>query len=70
MSALVPCPKCGQQFDPRVQSSFCGKTIRHYPVTGISEWQPPMVALPDKPKQRAPFQSDFMMLWDERQGGA
>jgi hypothetical protein len=29
-----------------------------------------MVALPDKPKQRAPFQSDFMMLWDERQGGA
>jgi hypothetical protein len=31
------------------------------------EWQLPPAASADKPKQRAPFQSDFMLLWDETQ---
>jgi len=63
----VWCAKCGGQFDPRVQSHACHNGVRHYPIARISEWQPPPVALADKPQQRAPFQSDFMLLWDETQ---
>jgi hypothetical protein len=62
---MVRCPKCGGQFDPRVQSAACHKRVRHYPIRRISEWQPPLAAPADKPQRRAPFQSDFMLLWDE-----
>ena len=66
-TCFVRCPRCGGQFDPRVQSAACHNGVRHYPIARISEWQPPPVALADKPQQRAPFQSDFMLLWDETQ---
>jgi hypothetical protein len=61
------CPKCGGQFDPRVQSRACHKGVRHFPIKRVSEWQPPRAAPADKPRQRADFQSDFMLLWDETQ---
>jgi hypothetical protein len=64
---MVRCPKCGQQFDPRVQSAACHKEVRHYPIKRISEWQPPPAAPADKPRRRAQFQSDFQLLWDETQ---
>ena len=62
----MKCSKCGNEFDPRVQAAFCGKRVRHYPVTRVSEWEPPKQLAPTPPKRRTPFQSDFMLLWDER----
>jgi hypothetical protein len=62
----VRCRKCGQQFDPRVQSAACHKGVRHYPIERVCEWQPPPAAPAPKPR-RADFQSDFMLLWDETQ---
>ena len=66
-SGKVYCPKCGGQFDPRVQSRACHKGVRHFPIKRVSEWQPPRAAPADKPRRRADFQSDFMLLWDETQ---
>jgi hypothetical protein len=62
----IRCQKCGLDFDPRVQSAACHKKVRHYPIVRTSEWQQPPPAA-DKPRRRAPFQSDFMLLWDETQ---
>jgi hypothetical protein len=64
---MVRCPRCGRQYDPRVQSAACHKNVRHYPIRRISEWQPAPIAPADKPRRRADFQSDFMLLWDETQ---
>jgi hypothetical protein len=61
----VKCPKCGEEFDPRVQSAACHKKVRHYPIARVSEWQQPPSVSVDKPKQRAPFQADFRLLWNE-----
>jgi hypothetical protein len=62
----VKCRKCGIEFDPRVQSAACHKAVRHYPIKRVSEWVPPPQGQ-DKPRRRADFQSDFMLLWDETQ---
>jgi hypothetical protein len=64
---MARCPKCGGQLDPRVQSRACHAGVRHFPVKRCSEWQPPLAAPADEPKQRAPFQSDFQLFWDETQ---
>jgi hypothetical protein len=64
---MLRCAKCGGQFDPRVQSAWCGKKLHHFPVKQISEWLPPPAVPADKPRRRADFQSDFMLLWDETQ---
>jgi hypothetical protein len=64
---MVRCPKCGTQFDPRMQSAACHKSVRHYPIARVSEWKPPAQPSPGKPRRRADFQSDFMLLWDETQ---
>jgi hypothetical protein len=63
----VQCAKCGGEFDPRVQSAACHRGVRHFPVKRVSEWRPPLAAPADKPDARPPFQSDFMLLWDETQ---
>jgi hypothetical protein len=63
----VKCAKCGTEFEPRCQSSACHRGVRHYPICRVSEWQPPLAAPAGKPKRRASFQSDFMLLWDETQ---
>jgi hypothetical protein len=63
----VCCPKCGGQFDPRVQARACHRGVRHYPIARVSEWRPPPAAPADKPQPRAPFQSDFQLFWDETQ---
>jgi hypothetical protein len=64
---MIRCPKCGGQFDPRVQSAACHKGVRHFPLKCVSEWQPPLSVPADKAQQRAAFQSDFQLLWDETQ---
>lgn len=64
---MVRCPRCGGQFDPRVQSAACHKGVRHFPLVRCSEWKPPPVVPADKPKQQAAFQSDFQLFWDETQ---
>jgi hypothetical protein len=65
--SLITCAKCGQQFDASVQSAACHRGVRHYKIVrGSESWAPP-AASADKPKRRAPFQSDFMLLWDETQ---
>jgi hypothetical protein len=64
---FILCPRCGGQFDPRVQSAACHKGVRHYPIARVSEWQPPLAAPTDKPRQRAPFQSDFQLFLNETQ---
>jgi hypothetical protein len=65
---MVKCRKCGQQFDPRVQSAACHAGVRHFPIKQTSGWQPPaQPSNSDKPRRRADFQSDFMLLWDETQ---
>jgi hypothetical protein len=28
---MVTCPKCGAEYDPRVQSAACHKGVWHYP---------------------------------------
>jgi len=64
---VVKCPKCGGEFDPRVQSRACHARVRHYPIKRVSEWQRPPAAPADKPRRRADFQSDFCLIWDETQ---
>jgi hypothetical protein len=64
---MIRCPKCGGQFDPRVQSRARHAGVRHFPIKRVSEWQPPPSVPADKPKQPAAFQSDFKLLWDEAQ---
>jgi hypothetical protein len=67
-TCFVRCPRCGGQFDPRVQSSACHKGVRHFPIKRVSEWQPPALPLaPDKPRELADWQSDFILIWDETQ---
>jgi hypothetical protein len=64
---MVRCPKCGGQFDPRVQARACHAGVRHFPIKRVSEWQPSPPASAEKPKRRTPFQFDFQLLWDETQ---
>ena len=64
---MVRCSKCGAEFDPRVQARACHAGVRHFPIKGVSEWQPPPPVSAEKPKQRAPSQSDFQLVWDETQ---
>jgi hypothetical protein len=61
------CPKCGDQFDPRCQSSACHRGVRHYPIKRVSEWRPPAIPAPDRPRELADRQSDFCLIWDETQ---
>ena len=66
---MVACPKCGGQYDPRIQSAACHRGVRHYRIKRVSEWRPPppLPVPAEKPKPWPPLQADFRSLWDERQ---
>ena len=67
---FIRCQKCGQQFNPSTQFAACrgrGDPLKHQscievPSLALLSYEP--VA---KKPQRQPFQSDFQLLWDERQ---
>jgi len=63
--STIRCPKCGAEFDPRVQSAACHKGVRHYPIVPGSEWWALPARPADRPKQRPLFQWDFRELWNE-----
>jgi hypothetical protein len=67
MSTRIKCPKCRREFDPSVQSAYCGKGISHYPIKRTDEHENIKIHAHEEGPQPRPFQSDFMLLWDERQ---
>ena len=63
----IKCPKCRSEFDPSVQAAYCGKGISHYAIQRTPEHENIKIHAVAKAPQRQPFQSDFMLFWDERQ---
>jgi hypothetical protein len=63
----IKCLKCRREFDPSVQAAYCGGSISHYGIVRTPEHENIKIHVIDKAPQRQPFQSDFMLLWNERQ---
>jgi hypothetical protein len=63
----IKCPKCRREFDPSVQAAYCGRGISHYGIMQTPEHENIKIHTANTKQQHVPFQSDFMLLWDERQ---
>ena len=65
---MIKCAKCGGVFDPRRQAAYCkgrGHAVRHYPTLHVDMPEFEVQEQKAKTPKRAPFQSDFRLLWND-----